>query len=222
MSPAATRSIRPSLTPRSHPIAMERPAEVIERLREALGLTQAEACLRGGVARATWGRVESGSTANPHPATKIRIARALEVTPSSIWRIRPGPLHLEDIDDPRWEAATRAMARRLDRAGSLEERQRFGDRLVAVLDYADQGSTGARPDEGRWDELWQLGSSLVFDPESTPITIVDGRLVERDLDGFTPATRIRVIAAKRRRMRAQSGRLRDLVAALGEVSQRRR
>jgi transcriptional regulator with XRE-family HTH domain len=222
MSVAATRIDPSEPDAKIAAITMERPAEVIERLREARGLTQAEACLRGGLARATWSRVESGSTANPHPATKIRIARALEVTPSSIWRIRPWPLHLEDIDDPRWEAATRAMARRLDRAGSLEERKRFGDRLVAVLDYADQGSTGARPDEGRWDELWQLGSSLVFDPASTPITIVEGRLVERDLDGFTPATRIRVIAAKRRRVRAQSGRLHDLVAALGEVSQRRR
>jgi hypothetical protein len=55
-----------------------------------------------------------------------------------------------------------------------------------------------------------------------PITIVDGRLVERDLDGFTPATRIRVIDAKRRRMPPRSRRLHDLVAALGGVSQRRR
>jgi transcriptional regulator with XRE-family HTH domain len=181
---------------------MERPAEVIERLREERRLSQAEACARAGLARATWSRVESGSTANPHPATKIRIARALEVTPSSIWRIRPRPLHLDDVDDPRWEPATRAMARRLDRTGSLDERRRFGDRLIAVLDRADRGSTGERPDEARWDELWQLGNSLVFDPESTPITIVDGKLVEGDLDGFTPATGIRVVAAKRRGMRA--------------------
>jgi transcriptional regulator with XRE-family HTH domain len=215
-------SIRPSVAPRSHPIAMERPAEVIERLRKARGLTQADACVRAGVAHATWSRVETGSTAKPHPATKIRIARALDATPSSIWRIRPRPLHLEDTDDPRWEGATRAMARRLDRAGSLEERQRFGDRLVAVLDYADQGSTGGRADEGRWDELWQLGSSLVADPESTPIAVIDGRLVERELDGFTPATRIRVIAAKPRRLPARRRRLRDLVAALGGVPQRRR
>jgi hypothetical protein len=88
--------------------------------------------------------------------------------------------------------------------------------------HADQGSTGPGPDDGRWDELWQLANSLVFDPDSTPIAIVDGKLVERDLDGFTPATRIRVVAAKRRRMRVQSGRLHELVAALGEVAQRRR
>jgi transcriptional regulator with XRE-family HTH domain len=201
---------------------MERPAQVIERLRKERRLSQAGACARGGLARATWSRVESGSTANPHPATKIRIARALEVTPSSIWRIRPRPLHLEDVDDPRWEPATRAMARRLDRTGSLDERQRFGDRLIAVLDYADRGSTGEGPRDARWDELWQLGNSLVFDPESTPITIVDGKLVERDLDDFTPATRIRVIAAKRRAKEARSGRLQDLVAALGGVSPRRR
>lgn len=201
---------------------MQRPAQVIARLREARGLTQAEACLRGGLASATWSRVESGSTANPHPETKIRIARALGVRPSSIWRLRPRPLHLEDVDDPRWEAAARSMAQRIDRTGSLEERQRFGDRLISVLDHADQGSTPTGLHDSRWDELWQLGNSLVFDPESTPITIVDGKLVERELDGFTPATRIRVIAAKRRRMRTQAGRLHELVAALGEVSQRRR
>jgi transcriptional regulator with XRE-family HTH domain len=201
---------------------MERPAEVITRLREARELNQAEACLRGGLARTTWSSVESGSTANPRPDTKIRIARALGVTPSSIWRLRPPPLHLEDVDDPRWEAAAREMARRLDRTGSLEERQRFGDRLIAALDYADRGSSGSDLDEGRWDELWQLGNSLVIDPESTPITIVDGKLVERELDGFTPATRIRVIAAKRRCIRTRTGRLHELVTALGDVAQRRR
>lgn len=201
---------------------MESPAEVIARLRKQREFTQAEACRRGGLARRTWSRVESGSTANPRPETKIRIARALGVTPSSIWRLRPPPLHLEDVDDPRWAAATREIARRLDRTGSLEERQHFGDRLIAVLDYADQGSTGSAEDDGRWDELWRLGNSLVIDPESTPITIVDGKLVERELDGFTPATRIRVIAARRRRIRRGTGRLHELVATLGEVSQRRR
>jgi transcriptional regulator with XRE-family HTH domain len=199
---------------------MERPAEVIAWLREARGLTQAEACARGGLARETWRGVESGSTANPRAATKIRIARALDVRPSSIWRLRPRPLHLHAVDDPRWKTAARTIALRLDQTGSFEERQRFGDRLIAVLDHADQGSTGL--DEGRWDELWKLGNSLLFDPDGTPITIVGGKLVERELDGFTPATRIRVIAAKRRGMRARGGRLNELVAALGEVSQRRR
>jgi transcriptional regulator with XRE-family HTH domain len=221
MSAAASR-IDPSEPDANIAPAMERPAEVIARLREARRLTEAEACVRGALARSTWRAVESGATANPRGATKIRIARALGVRPSSIWRLLPRPLHLGDIDDPRWESATRTMARRLDRTGSLEERQRFGDRLITVLDYADQGSTGPAIDRGRWDELWQLGNSLVFDPESTPIAIVDGKLVERDLDDFTPATRIRVIAAKRHRMPAQSGRLHELVAALGEVSRRHR
>jgi transcriptional regulator with XRE-family HTH domain len=221
MSASATR-IDPSEPDAKIALAMEGPAEVIARLREARRLTEAEACVRGGLARSTWRAVESGATANPRGATKIRIARALGVRPSSIWSPRPRPLHLSDIDDPRWEGATRAMGRRLDRTGSLQERQCFGDRLIAVLDYADQGSTGPGPDDGRWDELWQLANSLVFDPDSTPIAIVDGKLVERDLDGFTPATRIRVVAAKRRRMRVRSGRLHELVAALGEVSQRRR
>jgi hypothetical protein len=114
------------------------------------------------------------------------------------------------------------MARRLDRTGSLEERRRFGDRLITVLDHADRGSTGPGGDERRWEALWQLGKSLVFDPESAPIAIVDGKLVERELDGFTPAARIRVIAAKRHRTRAPSGRLHELMAVLGEMTQRRR
>jgi transcriptional regulator with XRE-family HTH domain len=218
---ASTSPLDPSEPDAKIALAMRRPVEVIARLREARRLTRAEACARGGLARSTWRAIESGSTANPRGATKIRIARALGVRPTSIWGLRPRPLHLADVDDPRWEAATRAMGRRLDRTGSLQERQRFGDRLIAVLDYADRGSTGPGPDDGRWDELWQLGSALVFDPESTPIAIVDGKLVERELDGFTPATRIRVIAAKRRRPRAQSERFHELVAALGDVSQRR-
>jgi transcriptional regulator with XRE-family HTH domain len=221
LTSAATSPLDPSEPNAKIALAMRGPAEVIACLREARRLTQAEACARGGLARSTWRAVESGSTANPRGATKIRIARALGVRPSGIWGRRPPPLHLADVEDPRWETATRAMGRRLDRTGSLQERRRFGDRLIAVLDYVDRGSTGPGPHDGRWDELWQLGSALVFDPESTPIAIVDGKLVERELDGFTPATRIRVIAAKRR-TRAQSGRFHELVAVLGEVSQRRR
>jgi transcriptional regulator with XRE-family HTH domain len=179
---------------------MECPAEVMERLRVERGLSQADACALSGLPQATWRNVESGVTANPQPETRIRIARALGVTPSTIWRPRPRPLHLEDVDDPRWEAAVRRMAQRLDRDGSLEERQRFGRRLIAVLDYADPGSREAGMDETRWEELWRLGNSLSFDPEKTPIAIINGKLVERDLDCFTPATRMRVIAAKRNRL----------------------
>jgi transcriptional regulator with XRE-family HTH domain len=181
---------------------MDRPGEVIERLRIEAGLTRAQACLLCGLPRATWSKVESGITANPGADTKLRIARALGVTPSRIWRLRPAPLHLDDVDDPRWRAAVRAMAQRLDREGSLEERQRFGRQLVTVLDYADQGASDHDSDEDRWDELWSLGNSLTFDPEDTPITIFQGKLVERDLDSVTPATRLPVIAAKRRRSRA--------------------
>jgi transcriptional regulator with XRE-family HTH domain len=180
---------------------MERPAEVMERLRLERRLTQADACTLSGLPRATWRKIESGVTANPQPETRIRIARALAVTPSAIWPARPRPLHLEDVDDPRWDAAVRRMAQRLDRDGSLKERQHFGRRLIAVLDYADPGSREAGPDGGRWEEFWRLGNSLLFDPENTPIAIINGKLVERDLDCFTPATRIRVIAAKRSRLR---------------------
>jgi transcriptional regulator with XRE-family HTH domain len=180
---------------------MEPPAKIIKRLRLSRGFTQAQACGLAGVPRATWSAAESGLTASPHAVTRVRIARALGVTPSSIWRQRPRPLHLEDVQDPRWEPAVRSIARRLERDGSPKERRRFGKRLIAVLDYVDGGS----PDPGcqdRWNELWQLGASLMFDPDAPPITIINGRLVERELDGLTPARREGPIAARRTPARA--------------------
>jgi transcriptional regulator with XRE-family HTH domain len=180
---------------------MERPGQAIEGLRTEWGLTQAQACATAGVPRATWSKVESGLTANPQPDTKVRIARALDVRPSRIWPPRPRPLHLEDFDDPRWEQAVRALGQRLDRDGSLQERRRFGRRLIAVLDHADPGSPDPDGEDGRWEEFWRLGNSLMFDPQEAPIALVNGRLVERELDSFTPATRVRVIAAARSRTR---------------------
>jgi transcriptional regulator with XRE-family HTH domain len=177
---------------------MERPAEVIEQLRRERGLTQAEACVRGQLPPATWSLVESGFTANPHAATKLRIARALGVTPSSIWRVRPRPLHLEDVEDPRWRRAATTMARRLEREGSPQERRRFGDRLIAVLDHADPGAREADGEDQRWEELWRLASALVLDPDRVPIEIIDGRLVERGLGDVTPARPRGHIAARRR------------------------
>ncbi|HEX4186603.1 MAG TPA: helix-turn-helix transcriptional regulator [Solirubrobacteraceae bacterium] len=176
---------------------MERPAELIEQLRLERGLTQAQACTRGELPPATWSMVESGFTANPHPTTKLRIARALGVAPSSIWRARPRPLHLEDVEDPRWMGAVQRMAGRLEREGSPQERRRFGDRLIAVLDHADAGCG----DDGdvRWDELWERARSLVLDPERAPIEIVGGRLVERGSGEITPASRRKGIAARRSR-----------------------
>lgn len=182
---------------------MDRPATVIERLRVERGLTQAEACRRGSLARATWSNVESGRAANPTSETKLRIARALGVRPSSIWRVRPRPLHLEDTEDPRWAAGVRAMARRLEREAPARERRRFADRLIAVLDQADRGSGRRVADEDRWEEFWDLASSLTIDPDMTPIEIVDGRLVERELDRLTPAGRMLVVAARRRRGRGR-------------------
>jgi transcriptional regulator with XRE-family HTH domain len=181
---------------------MERPGRLIEGLRTEWGLTQAQACATAGLPQSTWSKVESGLTANPHPDTKARIARALCVRPSRIWPARPRPLHLEDVDDERWEQAVRSMARRLDRDGSLEERRRFGRRLIAVLDHADPGSSVG--DDDRWEEFWRLGNSLMFDPQEAPIAIINGRLVERPLDSFTPATRVRIAAAGRRLTRERA------------------
>jgi transcriptional regulator with XRE-family HTH domain len=179
---------------------MERPGQVIERLRLERGLTQVRASALGGLPRATWSAVESCLVARPNPETKLRIARALRVRPSSIWPPRLRPLHLEDVDDPRWEAAVLRLGRRLDREGSLAERQRFGRRLITVLDYADQGSEDPDSD-GRWEELWRLANSLLVDPKQTPTTVIAGKLMERDLESFTAPTRLRVAAAKRGHMR---------------------
>ena len=69
-----------------------------------------------------------------------------------------------------------------------------------LLDYADQGSEDPDSD-GRLDELWRLANSLLFDPKQTPITVIAGKLVERDLESFTAPTRLRMVAAKRGHMR---------------------
>jgi lambda repressor-like predicted transcriptional regulator len=175
---------------------MERPAEVIARLRLERGFTQAQASRRGELARSTWSTVESGATARPHSDTRRRIARALCVTPSTIWRQRPKPLHLADVEDPRWAPAVRRMAQRLEREGSQQERERFGRHLIAVLDYADAGLCDPDGEEDRWDDFWQLANSLLFDAQKAPLTIIDGRLVERELESFVPDARVRVIAAK--------------------------
>jgi lambda repressor-like predicted transcriptional regulator len=192
---------------------MERPADVIERLRAERGLTQAQACSLGGLPQATWSAAETGCSRNPRPRTKTRIARALGVTPSSIWPTRPRPLHLQDVEDPRWAAAVRRMAQRLDREGSFERRRRFGRHLVQVLDYADRGSCLPELDDGRWDEFWRLAGSLTLDPQSTAIAIVDGRLVERDLEAVTADTRMRVVAAKGRRSKERRTASRSRPAA---------
>lgn len=187
---------------------MERPSRLIERLRSDRGLSQAEACRLAGVSRATWSTLESGATANPRAATKVRVARALGVPPSRIWRTRPRPLHIDDVEDPRWEVAVRDMAGRLTREGSPEERRRFGEQLAAVLDRVDPGaeSSESGQDEGeepRWQDLWKLAGSLALDEHSLPITISGGRLVESERFTLT-STRPEAIAIRRRRAGGRS------------------
>jgi transcriptional regulator with XRE-family HTH domain len=182
---------------------MERPAHLIASLRTDRGLTQAEACRLAGVSRRTWSALESAAGANPRPATKVRVARALGVTPSHIWRVRPRPLHLEDVHDARWEPAVRRLARRLEREGSAQERRRLGEQLAYVLDTLDAGGREQGLQRGRWDELWELAGSLAGDVQSLPIAIVDGRLVESEEHSLTTSSSV---AARRRR--ANAGRAR--------------
>ena len=159
---------------------MERPAEVIERMRRERGLSQEQAGRRAGIPRSTWSAIESGRSVEPLPATKARIARALDARPSAIWARRPRPLYLHDVEDPRWEQAVNHLGRRLAADGTRQERLSFGRQLVAVLDRADRGSPDPVSDSGRWDALWRLGAALTLDRPPAPIAIVSGRLVERE------------------------------------------
>jgi len=192
---------------------MESSAEVIRRLRSARGLSQAEACRLASVARATWSTVESGATARPRAITRVRIARALGVTPSTIWRNRPRPLHLQDVDDPRWRAAVLGLARRVEREGSDCERRRLGERLIAVLDQADRGFRDADPYDGRFDELWQLGASLTLDPETPSSPLLDDRVLQRELRGLERDVRAEAIAARRAGEELRATRGHDPLAA---------
>jgi transcriptional regulator with XRE-family HTH domain len=177
---------------------MERPADIIQRLRTDRGLSKAQACGIARVSRSTWSAVEAGSRARPRPATRIRIARALGVPPSSSWSSRPRPLHLDDVDDPRWEPAVRRMAERLDREGTSEERQRFGARLLEVLDCLGPRSREGASEASAWPDLRAIGSGLTTRRPSPPIAIVGGKLVEREPFKFTRAPGGGVISAGRR------------------------
>jgi hypothetical protein len=90
------------------------------------------------------------------------------------------------------------MALRLAHEGSRQERRCFADRLIAVLDHADPGSGDSASEDDCWQPLWQLAASLVLGPERTPIEIVDGRLVERDLGRLTPPSPDGCIDARKR------------------------
>lgn len=175
---------------------MDRPANLIERLRAEAGLSKAQACRLAGVSRATWSTLESGATANPRRATKVRVARALGVPPSRIWHKRPRSLHLHDAEDPRWEPAVRAIAQALAREGSLIERRRFGEELAAVLDRLDDGSAAA---DARWEGLWQIAGAFALGEHARPLAIVAGRLLESLPTGSITSTRPEAIAIRRRR-----------------------
>jgi transcriptional regulator with XRE-family HTH domain len=184
---------------------MERPAQLIHTLRTDRGLTQAQACRLAGVSRATWSTLESGATTNPRAATKVRVARALGVTPSRIWHARPLPLHLDEVEDPRWEGAVVSLARRLLREGSRQERRRFGEQLAAVSSTADRGDAG---DGRRWQQLWELAGALALDAHTLPIAIIDGRLVESEQYSLTTPSVRRSPAARVRRAHASANRTR--------------
>jgi transcriptional regulator with XRE-family HTH domain len=186
-------------------IVIERPAQTISRLRSARGLTRADACRLADVPTTTWRSIESGATERPHAGTKVRIARALGVSPSRIWR-GPASLHLEDVEDPRWEAAVRGFAQRLSERGTAAQRRSFGEHLADVLDCVDPGTGPDASEVTRFDELWEIAGSLALGAQATPIAIVDGRLVESDRHTLTSAGRAPEVRARRTRRGAARSR----------------
>ena len=187
-------------------MVVERPAQKISRLRRDRGLSRADACRLAEVPATTWRAIESGTTERPHAGTKVRIARALGVTPSRIWSQRPAPLHLEDVEDPRWEGAVRDLAKRLTDHGTVDERRRFGEQLAAALDRIDPGTSREPIVPARFDELWEIAGAFALGTNAAPITILDGRLVESDRHTLTGAKRSPEVLARRIRRGAPQSR----------------
>jgi transcriptional regulator with XRE-family HTH domain len=185
-------------------VVMPAPSEVIHQMRIERGLSQAGACAKVGLPRATWSAVESGASTRPRLQTRVRIARALGVLPSSIWGLGPKPLHLEDYEDPRWEAAVLRLARRVDRQGTPQERRRLAVRLLPVLELAEPDTSDAGSTRSPHEELWSLCTSLMLERGRARLEIVGGRLVERGLGGRTMSTGLR--ASARRRAGDHNGR----------------
>ncbi|HEX3511549.1 MAG TPA: helix-turn-helix transcriptional regulator [Solirubrobacteraceae bacterium] len=176
------------------------PPEVIAQLRAELGLSRTEAARAAGLTPGTWAAIESGATERPHPATKVGIARALGVPPSRIWRHGPRPLHLIDVEDARWESAVRRTAQRLAREGTAAERRHFGEHLAGALDCIDPHGLTTR-----WDELWEIAANLALGPQTTPIDIVDGRLVESAAYSAASTSRSGPLGARRGGVQARRG-----------------
>jgi transcriptional regulator with XRE-family HTH domain len=187
-------------------IVVEPPAHTVSRLRRARGLSRADACRLGRVSPSTWRAIESGATERPRAGTKVRIARALGVTPSRIWRQGPAPLHLEDLEDPRWESAVRGLAGTLAEQGSVAERRRFGEHLAAVLDSIEPGDGPDSAHTPRLQELWEIAGALALGTHSGPIALIDGRLVESDRHTLTGAKRSPDVRVRRTRRGAAQNR----------------
>jgi len=203
------------------------PGQKTEALRIAKALTQEQACAltEEQVSQSAWSSIECGDTTRPRAKTQAAMAWALGVEPHDIWPPRPHRLHPEHDPDPGGEAwsAVRATAYALDldEDEPVEKRQRFGKWLVKTLASVDPGARDPDRDDGRWDELWRVATSLAYDPETTPLVFTDG---DREIDYLTPPTKARVIVAKRRRVQAQKARVKAHTAATGDapVSQRPR
>lgn len=190
---------------------MERPADIIKRLRLDRGYTQAD-CSRlseGRVPKATWCRVESGATADPHPNTKLGIAFALGVAVSDIWA--PTATRRR-VGGTQWRTRALAEAQRVDREGASEERQAYGARMRKVLVIVDPSARS--PDEDpRFAELWRVVTSLVEDENTPTFAVTYDGAGESLIDYFTPPAKERVIAARRRRVKVQKTRVAAHAAA---------
>lgn len=171
------------------------PGHIIARLRMELGFSQRQAAAAAGINQPSWSRIESGIVSDPRPGTKVRVALALRVEVSDIWPPRPRRPRQEAEDDPSLPSVMEWLLR-VEREGSLEERQHAGKWLLGKIEHADPTLREPDSEWGRFPILLRLALSLTIDPETyRPITITDGETEGREVDGLTPVTRTRVGAA---------------------------
>jgi transcriptional regulator with XRE-family HTH domain len=197
------------------------PGEQVKHLRIERGLSLQKACaLTGGqLVHSTWSRIENGISEEPHPSHKAAIAEALGVKVSDIWQ---RPAHsLAHVKLTL--AGVKEGAEYIERHGTPEEERMYGVRYGAMLELVGPNVRDPDSDDGSFDEHWRLVNSLLFDPEKTPIVIVDpDGNVHRESDHLTPTTQRRVTSAKRARIQARGARAKAHAAAAPTVTTRSR
>lgn len=149
--------------------------EALSRLRQAQGLSQAEAGARIGMTGQGWGLYESGRRAGLfRPDIQTRLAAALEASPEDIARERamrePAP-EVRPVADPGVAARGQAF-RHDDRLSSSPERFSWSLQGDEVWPWAAPGVV-LICDPGRWPRRGQ-GCVLDMTDGETRVRLFDG------------------------------------------------